>query len=240
MTIINTNIDVAGIVQKILADLNIKPEIAAKSNSLTEVSENKINKNEISKNEISKNGIDGEELLIDGGRRVISLEDVRRSIEGSQNKKITKFVIPPKCILTPSAKDEIKNQGLKIIVRNNNNIPLWLALHDNLIASTTLLKQLQTQYNLIQNQFTNLSDLVNEAVKITRQKNYGVILTQHPATILRLTSLRETLRVILAIEPKQVSIDAKEINANLMIASPARINESNIIKAINEYVKNRE
>ncbi|MDR1289742.1 MAG: hypothetical protein LBK06_00925 [Planctomycetaceae bacterium] len=225
---ITGNIDINDVVRKILADLGI----GAKVKIDVDVAVN-------AKEAGGKVGeVDDEELSF-GGYRVISLDDVNRKFENNQSQKVLRIVVPPKCVLTPSAKDEIKKRGLRIIVRKIgiDNRPLWLALHGNITASTSLLKQLQSEYNLTQNKFIAPAEIADEAVKVTGQNKQGIILTQQPATILRATSLREVLRVILAIEPKQVSIDTKEINANLMIIPPTRISESNILESVRSFVK---
>ncbi|MDR1484993.1 MAG: hypothetical protein LBT09_09240 [Planctomycetaceae bacterium] len=247
------NIDLDDIVQKILADLDVKPE-AIEIRHVDTQSVDKAN-NEVAKvdnvdkvdkvnrlDAIGKTDIVSEigegELLFDGGC-VISLDDVRRKLEKIQTDKIASVVIPSGCILTPSAKDELKKRKLGIIVRKIavNNFPLCLVLHGNVAASTSLLKQLQSEYNLIKTQFTELAGIVDEALKIAARQQRGIILTQHPASVLRATGLCEVLRVIIAVEPKQVSIDAKEIDANLMIIPPARINESNILESVRNFCR---
>ncbi|MDR2440057.1 MAG: hypothetical protein LBE12_11915 [Planctomycetaceae bacterium] len=239
---ITDNINITDIVQKILADLKIKPEFTeichkTADNSITD-KDNTVKDNIEQTNTI---GLDETELLIDSGH-VISLGDIKRQLDNNHNQKILKIVIPSKSILTPSAKDEIKKRGLGIIVQktgesNIRNISLWLAEHGNAIVSPPILKKLQAEYYLTRNQFINISEIVEESVRITGQKKHGVILTQHPATALRVIGLCESLRVIIAIDPKQVYIDAKEINANLMIVSPTRINELNIIESIKQFTK---
>ncbi|MDR1480052.1 MAG: hypothetical protein LBJ00_14040 [Planctomycetaceae bacterium] len=223
------NIDINDVVRKILNDLEIENrKTAAKNIEIKEIG-GEVNKD--------NNKINDEELLFNGCR-VISLDDVKRKFEGVQSQKILRVVVSPKCVLTPSAKDELKKRGLEIIVRkiNTGNRSLWIALHGSVTVSNSLLTKLQSEYKLVQNRFTDHIEVADEAEKIAGQNKQGIILTQHPATILRTTSLRETLRVILAIDPKQVSIDTKEIDANLMIVPPARINESKILESVQSFL----
>ncbi|MDR2642461.1 MAG: hypothetical protein LBC74_06675 [Planctomycetaceae bacterium] len=243
------NIDINEVVQKILADLGIKSDAVEirHENSISNTERVKntdkvidvIDKKDVVEGE--GKGVSESELVIDGGR-VISLEDVRRKLDNVKADSITSVVISPKCILTPSAKDELKKRKLGIVVRKigKNNFPLWLMLHDRIVVSISLLKHLQSEYDLIRTQIINLSGIVDEALKIAEQKKRGIILTQHPATVLRATGLCEILRVIIAVNPKQVSIDAKEIDANLMIIPPARINESDILESVRSFCQTQK
>jgi hypothetical protein len=249
---ITGNIDVDDIVQKILADLHVKPEVGRMRRAEVKCVDNVNNKdninNEISKvvskidskvakTEVVSGGVESE-LLLDGGR-VISLEDVRRKLDTIQVGKVVSVVIPPSCILTPSAKDELKNRRLEIIVRKIgvNNFPLLLVLHSNVIVSKSLNKQLQSEYELHCNKLTDVSEIVGLVLSNAEQNRRGIILTRFPATVFRATGLCEFLRVIIAIDPKQVLVDAKEINANLMIIPPERISESNIIESIRNFCR---
>jgi hypothetical protein len=235
------SIDIEDVVQKILNDLNVNTQVAEVRSATTKNINNTNNKTD-KVDKISETNVVGElredEVLFDGGR-VISLEYVRNKFDKIHVDKITTVVVPPSCILTPSAKDEIKKHKLEIIVRkiNVNNFPLWMALHGNITASNLLIKQLQSEYELSRIQLADLSGIVDEALRVIGQNKFGIILTKHPATVLRATGLYEPLRVIIAIDPKQVAIDAKEIDANLMIIPPARINETNIFESVRNFCR---
>ncbi|MDR1924997.1 MAG: hypothetical protein LBQ66_11555 [Planctomycetaceae bacterium] len=175
------------------------------------------------------------ELSLEFGR-VISVEDIRRRLDGVVG--VRRLVVSPKSILTPSAKDEIRNRKLEIVFRKIADVakPLWFARHGNAVLSPFAMTRLQSEYDLIQNNFDDFAKLIDEADKIiSLQKNCGVVLTEFPATAIRDIGLRESLRVILAIDPKQTAIDTKEINANVMIISPHRISESNILESIKRF-----
>jgi hypothetical protein len=159
--------------------------------------------------------------------RVVSLAEINERLGTSK-----KLYISPKSVLTPSAKDEIRKRKIEIAVKlpsaaaSSGNV-IWIAAHKPAVLLPSLLIRLKREFNLIQNSFETLTELISEAEKQLSNKNsHGIALTKQSATALRSASRSDILRPILGIDPKQTAEDAAEINANFLIIPPHRIPES--------------
>jgi len=205
------NFDIDNIVRQILTDLTVKPEpvcIEAKKTN---------------------------EIYLDS--RVVSLAEIKERLGSA-----TKLFISPKSILTPSAKDEIRKRKIEIAVKlspltSGHCSTLWLALHQPVSITAGLVNRLKKDLILKQESFETLAELIDEAEKqLSNEKTCGVALTKQAATAICSANRRNTLRAVSGIDPKQTAEDTVELDANLLIVQPRRINETEIFDVIKKFI----
>jgi hypothetical protein len=217
--------DVDTIVRQIMVDLTEKSEMirsVVKTDVKTDIQyEVKNNIEKPFKNEI----------YIDS--RVISLADLNECLGSA-----TKLFISPKSILTPSAKDEIRKRKIEVAVKlpllsSQSNHVIWLAFHKPATFSYSLLNKLQIELAPKQKSFDTLTGLLNEAERqLSHETTRCVTVTKQFATAIRLANQRNTIRAIGCIDTQQTAEDTAELNANLLVIHPERINDAEIFEII--------
>ncbi|MDR2116230.1 MAG: hypothetical protein LBP87_07605 [Planctomycetaceae bacterium] len=226
--------DIDTIVRQIMVDLTEKPE-TFHADIKTNIKDNVKTKiqGEV-KNDIEKSFVN--EIYLDN--RVISLADLNERISGA-----TKLFISPKSILTPSAKDELQKRKIEVAVKlpllpslSNSavsNSAVWLAFHKPATFPYNLLNKLQKTLVLKQKSFTTLAELLNEAEQqLSEETTRGVAVTKQSATAIRLANCCNNIRAVGCVDVKQTTEDTAELNANLLVIHPERINNTEIFEII--------
>ncbi|MDR2754146.1 MAG: hypothetical protein LBC20_00435 [Planctomycetaceae bacterium] len=229
----SVTLDMDTLVRQIIADLTEKPETirtAVQTNTKTNIKPDDPNNIQYEiKNNTEESFVN--EIYLDN--RVISLADLKERTGGA-----TKLFISPKSILTPSAKDEIRKRKIEVAVKlpfptSQSNPFLWLAFHQPAIFPYNLLNQLQKEFLLKQKSFAVLSELLKETERqLFHNKTHGVAVTKQSATAIRLANRCNTIRAIGCINAKQTAEDAAELNANLLVIHPERLNDTEIFEII--------
>ncbi|GHT19355.1 hypothetical protein FACS1894189_8110 [Planctomycetales bacterium] len=201
------SINIDSVVNQILDDLTTKPVMRAET-------------------------LDG--IYLDS--RVVSLAEINERLGTSK-----KLYISPKSILTPSAKDEIRKRKIEVAVKLPSTnaascSEIWIAVHKPAVLLPSVLIRLKKEFNLIQNSFDTLTELISEAKKqLSNENTHGIALTKQSASALCSASRSGVLRPILGIDPKQTAEDAAEVDANFLIIHPQRTPESKFYDLIRRF-----
>jgi hypothetical protein len=229
-TQITVTFDIDTIVRQVMGDLTEKPETihdTVKTDLKTEIQD------EI-KNDLEKPFVN--EIYIDN--RVVSLAELKECLGNA-----TKLFISPKSILTPSAKDEIRKRKIEVAVKlpllpSQSNPIIWLAFHKPAEFPYSLLNQLQKKLTLKQKSFTTLTELLIETERqLSNETIRGVAVTKQFATTIHQANRSNVIRAIGCANPKQSAEDTAELNANLLVIHPERINNTEIFEIIKHLQK---
>lgn len=158
--------------------------------------------------------------------RIISLEDVRNL--HLTNKQI---FVSPKSLLTPSAKDELRKRNIEIVRcapaanRKNSAAELseawgWCGVFPADAASETLKTQLAKLLNRQLETFGSISEMLSIAEKQTGQPPHRTaVITSSPALVMYAACRSAVLRPVFGIDPRQMTEDAAELHANMLVLS---------------------
>lgn len=214
-------IDIDHLVQNILVDLMITPEVEKVHPIVVTEKPKQTNNNR-------------NEFYLDN--RVISLSDLKDKLDGA-----TKLIISTKSILTPSAKDEIRRRKIEIAVRlpdstTKNQNSFWLALHGNNVLSQNMIFRLQREFKIETETFEKQSELITRAeIKLIEMKQVGVALSRQAAKLLVKANRKTLIRAIPGFDPVQITEDVKEVDANLLVLQPGRISERKLFEIVKKY-----
>lgn len=179
---------------------------------------------------------DSQDVYIDS--RVVSLGDLKARLGGAK-----RLFISPKSILTPSARDEIRKQGIELAVQlpdrqERKKTGLWIASQDPVRFSPVVLRRLQADFEASVQSFTADGDLLEAArSRLVENAVFGIALTCRAATILYRANRLESIRAIMGLEMNQAAEDAAEIDANFLVLHPGRIVETKIPDLIKRILK---
>jgi hypothetical protein len=221
--------DVDIIVRQIMADLTVSPEPVTSDTKTVSKNIAKTDTKLDVKNNIENSFVN--EIYIDN--RVVSLAELKERLGNA-----TKLFISPKSILTPSAKDEIRKRKIEVAVKlplheDRISPAIWLAFHKPAELPNSLLNLLRKEIFLKQESFATLTELLNEAEQqLSQEKTHGVALTKQSATAIRLANRSNVIRAIGCANPKQSAEDTAELNANLLVIHPERVNNTEIFEII--------
>jgi ribose 5-phosphate isomerase RpiB len=217
---LTVNINIEQIVQSVLTDLtasNPKLVDAVKFVApLRKISENKTS----------------EQPEFFFNARVVSLELLKTLPENA-----TKLFLAPKTILTPSAKDEIRRRKIEVATKTANQPQRYsLSLYVLGSVHSAVLNRLQKEFLIKAEDYTDINPTLDSVEKGAAAGQFGVLLTHQAAAALRAANQRQALRAVPAFDIVQVQEDAAEINANVLIIHPKRLNETKIIEIIKTCV----
>lgn len=217
------NFDITGLVQSILTDLSVGPQPVP---AVPVGSAPKVEKPVDVKPAVRSPG----EVYID--RRVVSLEDVKNLSGG-----VSKLLISPKSILTPSAKDEIRKRKIEVAVRlprpaADSGASPWFAVQKPAAFPDGVL----SRFNAKAEVFENVAAIVESVRKQLTNGRRGVALSRQAARLLCEANRYGEIRAIDAFDPKQTAEDAAELDANLLVVHPDRVAAS-ALSGILEVVK---
>ncbi len=168
------------------------------------------------------------EIYLDS--RVVSIAEIRQIGEGA-----TLFV-SPKCVLTPSAKDEIRKRKIRLATRlprpkTETAKKTWLAAHLPAVFSFEMLKRLGTKQIV----FDSLENLLSTARnELANDDSYGIALSRQSAKLLVEANRFPTLRAIPGFSVGQVAEDMEETDANLLVVHPDRCG-GRLLEIIQKY-----
>ncbi|MDR3232776.1 MAG: hypothetical protein LBT46_03785 [Planctomycetaceae bacterium] len=164
------------------------------------------------------------------GNKVISLADIRDNLGTTR-----KLFITPKAVITPSARDEIRKRRIEVAVkleaRTANNTAGGAERYIFSITDYPFLSRLEKFGKVERN--VPLPKALDAVEKLSAKTVCrSVLLTVNTATALYEACRRNGIRPVLGIEILQTAEDAAELNANLIILSPKRSDETKIAELI--------
>ncbi|GHT32848.1 hypothetical protein FACS1894214_4800 [Planctomycetales bacterium] len=212
--------DIDDIVQRVLADLTAVPAV-------------------------SKPAAVQETAAADGvyiSDKVISLSTIKEQLG-----KGKRLFIPPKSILTPSAKDEIKKRNIEIAVAITDSSAkqkqtikqekeLLIAEVRPAILPKNILNRLRKTFLFEFKPFSSVEILSNEIKqKCSAAESCTVVITDKSAAVLQLLNRNEKIRAVSGSDAANIAEDIQETNANVLVLRLDRIAEIKIFEVIGQF-----
>jgi hypothetical protein len=174
--------------------------------------------------------------------KVISLSTIKERLG-----KGKRLFIPPKSILTPSAKDEIKKRNIEIAVAITDSSAkqkqtikqgkeLLIAEVRPAILPKNILNQLRKTFLFEFKPFSNVETLSNEIKqKYIAAENCSVVITDKSAAVLQLINRYEKIRAVSGSDAANIAEDIRETNANVLVLRLDRIAGIKIFDVIGQF-----
>lgn len=164
------------------------------------------------------------ELVLTG--RVITLAELGERLSG-----VRRLVVPPRAIVTPSVRDELRRRNVELVFGHRNgaarttaSVSLAMAVHGRRFEAGPLVQLLASDGIATQPQpFDCIIAATDQlAQEVSGGKSLGLLLTQHTAAGLCLANRHAGVRAVLGSDGESVARDAVAVGANLLVLDPVK------------------
>jgi hypothetical protein len=156
--------------------------------------------------------------------RVVTLAEIAGRLEG-----VRRLVVPPRAVVTPAARDELRRRGIEIVRDSAENDRakrgprLTIVKTGTPFDATALVAGLAAGGMKIQQQTDDCIIAATDhlAGELAGTETLCVLLTSHTAAALCLANRHTGVRAVLATVPEATAAAADAVGANLLIVDPA-------------------
>ena len=165
------------------------------------------------------------ELVLTG--RVITLAEL-----GERLASVRRLVVPPRAIVTPSVRDELRRRNVELVFGHRNgtaaqtstSVSLAMAVHGRRFEAGPLVQLLASDGIATEPQpFDCIMAATDQLAQQVRDgRSLALLLTQHTAAGLCLANRHAGVRAILGSDGESVARDAAAVGANLLVLNPVK------------------
>ncbi len=161
--------------------------------------------------------------------RVITLGE----LDGKLNGSIRRLVVPPRAVVTPSVRDELRRRNVDLVFGQANGKPreaaetgtaLAVVAHGMPADAEGLIKALAAEGISVQPQQTECLLAASDrlAEQLAAGDRLGLLLTKYSAAAVCLANRMPGVRAILGTDTATVAADAASVGANLLVVNPVQ------------------